>query len=73
MTARFSYTDPDIEAAMFEISAPGIGQNDPRMIAYADTVGGAYSAYWILHKERGVQGTKVQIKNLKTNKIVWHD
>lgn len=58
--------DPEIASAMFEI-------HNGDDTAYADTVGGAYLAYWTLHKERGIQGTKVQIKNLQTNKIVWHD
>lgn len=58
--------DPEISEAMFEI----FNGDDT---AYANTVEGAYKAYWTLHKERGIQGTKVQIKNLKTNKIVWYD
>lgn len=62
----FSYTDPEIAMAMFEI----FNGDDT---AYANTVEGAYKAYWQLRKDRAIQGTTVQIKNLQTGKIVWHD
>lgn len=59
-------TDPDIDNALFKITAWN-------QEAYADSPGGAYLAYWTLKKESGIQGAKVSVINLKTMKLAWAD
>jgi hypothetical protein len=54
---------------MFKIFYVGIKGGE----AYADDPGGARAAYWTLHRDRSIMGTRVAIKNQILDRLVYID
>jgi len=40
---------------------------------YADTAEAAFAAYHQMHRDIGIKGTRVGIRNLITEKVIWSD